>query len=89
MKTSFLSTCGLVAVAALFVSVAPAQTPAAPRISTPAPSPNSTLKQTVGFTEIEIAYARPSARGRKIFGGLLPYGARAPTARPGSRSAPP
>lgn len=74
MKTSFLSTCGLVAVAALFVSVAPAQTPAAPRISTPAPSPNSTLKQTVGFTEIEIAYARPSARGRKIFGGLLPYG---------------
>lgn len=72
--TSLLSTCGLFAAATLLASVALAQTPSAPRISTPAASPGSTLKQTVGFTDIEIAYARPSARGRKIFGGLLPYG---------------
>jgi hypothetical protein len=75
MKTSlFPTTCGLLAAASLLASVALAQNAPAPRITTPAASPNSTLKQTVGFTEIEIAYARPSARGRKIFGGLLPYG---------------
>lgn len=46
----------------------------APKLSFPAPSPESTLKQRVGFTDIEVVYSRPSARGRKIFGGLLPYG---------------
>lgn len=75
MKTSLISkTSGLLAAVSLLASLALAQNPSAPRISTPAASPNSTLKQTVGFTEIEISYARPSARGRKIFGGLLPYG---------------
>jgi hypothetical protein len=40
----------------------------------PSPSPGSTLKQHVGLTDIEIAYSRPSARGRQIFGGLLTWG---------------
>lgn len=52
---------------------ATAQTPA-PKIEFPAPSPASTLKQRVGVTDVEITYARPSVRGRKIFGGLVPYG---------------
>jgi hypothetical protein len=40
----------------------------------PAPSPASTLKQRVGLTDIEITYSRPGVKGRKIFGGLEPYG---------------
>lgn len=39
----------------------------------PAPSPDATVKQTVGLTEVEIIYARPAMRGRKIFGQLVPY----------------
>jgi hypothetical protein len=48
--------------------------PAAPRIDFPQPSQTATLEQRVGLTDIEVVYARPSARGRKVFGGLVPYG---------------
>jgi len=40
----------------------------------PPPSPLSTVKQRVGLTDIEISYSRPSAKGRPVMGGLLPYG---------------
>jgi hypothetical protein len=50
-----------------------AQTPP-PKVEFPAPSPTATLKQRVGLTDIEITYSRPSMKGRKIFGGLEPYG---------------
>jgi hypothetical protein len=40
----------------------------------PAPSPECTLKQRVGLTDIEIVYSRPGVKGRKIFGGLVPFG---------------
>jgi hypothetical protein len=40
----------------------------------PQPSPKSTLKQTVGLTEFTLEYSRPSAKGRVIFGELVPYG---------------
>ncbi|OHE89536.1 MAG: hypothetical protein A3G75_03900 [Verrucomicrobia bacterium RIFCSPLOWO2_12_FULL_64_8] len=52
----------------------PAQTPAVPRVPFPAPSPAATVKQRVGLTDVEIVYSRPSLRGRKIFGAMLPYG---------------
>lgn len=41
---------------------------------TPQPSPGASLTQTIGVTKIYIEYSRPSAKGRKIFGELLPYG---------------
>ncbi|MCF3651338.1 DUF2911 domain-containing protein [Synoicihabitans lomoniglobus] len=41
----------------------------------PAPSPTAKVAQTVGLTEVEIVYARPAMRGRKIFGALVPYDA--------------
>lgn len=44
------------------------------QIETPQPSPASTVKQTVGLTDITVDYSRPSMKGRKIFGGLVPYG---------------
>ncbi len=47
----------------------------APQIEFPQPSPAATLKQRVGVTDITVEYSRPSMKGRKIFGGLEPYGA--------------
>ncbi|HEX4264586.1 MAG TPA: DUF2911 domain-containing protein [Verrucomicrobiae bacterium] len=58
--------------AVLFSTSAPAQQVA--RVEFPQPSPTSTLKQHVGLTDIEIVYSRPSAKGRPVFGGLVPYG---------------
>lgn len=43
------------------------------QVKTPAPSPKSELKQKVGLTDITIEYARPSIKGRTIFGDLVPY----------------
>jgi hypothetical protein len=51
-----------------------AQTPQGPRVNFPAPSPASTVKQKVGFTDIEVVYSRPGVKGRKVFGGLEPFG---------------
>ena len=48
--------------------------PAAPKVTFPAPSPAATLKQRVGLTDIEVAYSRPSMKGRAIFGGIEAYG---------------
>ncbi|WP_423999574.1 DUF2911 domain-containing protein [Maribacter sp. IgM3_T14_3] len=43
------------------------------QINTPAPSPSAKLMQTVGLTEVNIDYSRPSMRGRKVFGNLVPF----------------
>ncbi len=51
-----------------------AETAPAPKIEFPAASPAATVKQRVGLTDIEINYSRPSAKGRKMIGGLNPYG---------------
>lgn len=39
----------------------------------PRVSPNASVGQTVGVTEIQITYGRPSVRNREIFGGLVPF----------------
>ncbi|MCH8534372.1 MAG: DUF2911 domain-containing protein [Flavobacteriaceae bacterium] len=44
------------------------------QLQTPQPSPSSTVEQVVGLTDFKIEYARPSAKGRKVFGDLIPYG---------------
>ncbi|WP_203258145.1 DUF2911 domain-containing protein [Hyunsoonleella ulvae] len=44
------------------------------QIETPQPSPTAKLEQKVGLTDVTIAYSRPGVKGRKIFGGLVPYG---------------
>lgn len=36
-------------------------------------SPKASVSQTVGFTDITISYSRPGVKGRKIWGGLVPY----------------
>jgi hypothetical protein len=40
----------------------------------PVLSPEGSIRQKVGLTTISVIYERPSARGRKIFGDLVPYG---------------
>ncbi len=40
---------------------------------TPRPSPNATVSQTVGVTHVSIDYSSPGVKGRKIWGGLVPY----------------
>jgi hypothetical protein len=44
------------------------------QVKTPQPSPKSTLSQVVGLTDITVEYSRPSAKGRTIFGDLVPFG---------------
>ncbi|MEW2921901.1 DUF2911 domain-containing protein [Muricauda sp. ANG21] len=59
----------------LFVFVALLSISLEAQIQTPAPSPFSVLKQTVGLTEVTVEYSRPSMKGRTIFGDLVPYDA--------------
>ena len=58
----------LITIALLIATATTAQTLRLPR-----PSPNSTLTQTVGITDITIKYSRPGVKGRQIWGGLVPY----------------
>lgn len=39
------------------------------QLTTPQPSPKSTVTQRVGLTDITITYSRPGVKGRTIFGG--------------------
>ena len=41
----------------------------------PAPSPTQTIKQDFALGNIELTYSRPSIKGIKIFGVLVPYNA--------------
>jgi hypothetical protein len=44
------------------------------QLNLPPASTDAEFKQQIGFGEVEIKYSRPSARGRVIFGGLVPFG---------------
>lgn len=65
MKKLFL---GLVSLA--LISLTQAQV-----LKTPSPSTLQTVKQEFGLGSIELSYSRPNAKGRTIFGDLVPYGA--------------
>ena len=43
------------------------------QVKMPAPSPTQTVKQDFGIGTIELTYSRPSIKGRKIFGDLVPF----------------
>ncbi|MBS1774443.1 MAG: DUF2911 domain-containing protein [Bacteroidetes bacterium] len=46
----------------------------AQELKLPAMSPGAKISQDFSTSNIEITYSRPSMRGRKIFGDLVPYG---------------
>jgi len=43
------------------------------RLKTPTLSPFSEISQEIGLTKISLEYSMPSAKGRKVFGNLVPY----------------
>jgi hypothetical protein len=40
----------------------------------PRPSQHAALTQRIGVTDITITYSRPLVNGRKVWGGIVPYG---------------
>jgi Protein of unknown function (DUF2911) len=58
--------CSLVFATAVLLSTLEAQ------VNMPAPSPTQTVKQDFAMGSIEIVYSRPSSKGRKVFGDLVP-----------------
>ena len=44
------------------------------QVKFPSSSPAQTIRQEFGLGTIEISYSRPSAKGRRVFGDLVPYG---------------
>lgn len=44
------------------------------QLKVPAPSPTQTLKQAFALSDITIEYSRPSAKGRVVFGDVVPFG---------------
>jgi hypothetical protein len=73
MRTSgFRALAGLAGAVALHLAAGAAF--AQQQLDLPRPSPNAWVSQMVGVTKISITYSRPGVKGRKIWGGLVPYG---------------
>jgi DUF2911 family protein len=72
MNTSSLR--ALVPAAGLLALCLAAAGASAQQLNLPRPSPNASVTQTVGITEVTLHYSRPGVKGRQIWGGLVPYG---------------
>ena len=42
-------------------------------LKVPTLSPITEITQEVGLTQVKLSYSRPSAKGRKVFGELVPF----------------
>jgi hypothetical protein len=60
-------------IASTVILAALAAAPAFCQVDYPRASPKATVTQTVGMTEVSIAYCRPGVKGRTIWGDLVPY----------------
>lgn len=56
------------------LAIAAAVTANAQSISFPQPSPTASFSQNFATSKIEVSYSRPSAKGRKVFGDVVPFG---------------
>lgn len=45
-----------------------------PGLTTPEASPEATVSQKLGLTEMAVSYHRPATNGRAVWGALVPYG---------------
>lgn len=61
-------------IVAVFVSLLFVQTTVSQNLNVPTLSPLSEITQEVALTKVKLSYARPSAKGRKVFGDLVPFG---------------
>src|SRR5215470_14295231 len=73
MRTS-LRRAALTAAAVAACALSAATAFAQQGLTLPRPSPNATVTQMIGVTEVAIHYSRPGVKGRKIWGDLVPYG---------------
>ena len=64
MKTAFLIS--------LFISLVPSAF-GQQELKVPTLSPLSEIAQEVALTQVKLSYSRPSAKGRKVFGGIVPF----------------
>lgn len=67
MNTTFKSTLVVLAMATSMAVCAQS-------VPFPQPSPTASFTQNFGTSKIEVSYSRPSAKGRKIFGDVVPFG---------------
>ena len=57
----------------LSMSLCLLSSPAMSQLDLPRPSPLAKVSQVVGLTEVSVEYSSPAVKGRKIWGGLVPY----------------
>ena len=69
-----LVACGLVAVLTAGAAHAQAGMTKPAASAEPKPSPAATTTGKIGATDVTVNYSSPGVKGRKIFGGLEPYG---------------
>lgn len=74
MIGSYVRSSLLAAALAVSVSGGLALPASAAELILPRPSPKAVLTQTIGLTDFTVTYSRPGVKGRKIWGGLVPYG---------------
>jgi hypothetical protein len=46
---------------------------ASAQLELPRPSPGAKVSQQIGLTEVTVDYSRPGVKGRKIWGGVVPF----------------
>jgi hypothetical protein len=57
-----------IAIGISVIQLTPAQ-----ELKVPTLSPLSEITQEVGLTQVKLSYSRPSAKGRNVFGDLVPF----------------
>jgi hypothetical protein len=57
----------------LLLTVTPVLFAQAPALVLPEASPRAMVSQKVGLTEMTVTYNRPAVKGRKVWGGLVPF----------------
>ena len=68
-KAKNLTASMILLICSIFALTANAQ-----QLKLPAPSPLQTIDQSFALSSIKVEYSRPSAKGRAIYGDLVPYG---------------
>jgi hypothetical protein len=61
------------ALLATVVAAAPAIAQSPP-LDLPRESPSAVVTQTLGLADFSVSYSRPAVNGRKVWGGLVPFG---------------
>jgi hypothetical protein len=70
-RRSWVAIVGLLLPLLLMTAGAAAQVPG---LTAPDASPEATVSQVVGLTELSVSYHRPATNGRVVWGTLVPYG---------------